>query len=162
MMTICIAIIVYIPVRFGTVGYYKDLVACFLYVFVGFIEFFCLFGPKLYIVIWRPDKNQPMKQLFNSPSHSKNMSRHFESDGTYVPTEHELTLMRMNQSRTYQSQKAKKYSFFTTFVPNSVKSPISGSKKQTSRNVPCNVLEDISSVASSDLTQLEQTDISLK
>ena len=55
------------PVYYGTVGYYRDLIACFLYIFIGFVEYLCLFAPKLYVLI-QAEKNISVKNVSLKPS----------------------------------------------------------------------------------------------
>ena len=53
-------IFVYVPVYVGTISYTRDIICCFLYIFAGTIEFTCIFGPKLHVILLRPQKNVPM------------------------------------------------------------------------------------------------------
>ena len=71
MITICISVIVYVPIHFGSPVYSRNIIACFLFEFIGIVELVCLFGPKLYIVLLRPDKNIIMQRSVCSPSQSK-------------------------------------------------------------------------------------------
>eukprot|EP00794_Sanderia_malayensis_P015244 gene15244-16818_t len=61
MISICITILVYVPVHVGDVSYSKDIICCFLYTFVATVEFACIFAPKLYIILFRPSKNVEMQ-----------------------------------------------------------------------------------------------------
>ncbi|XP_065061126.1 metabotropic glutamate receptor 1-like [Rhopilema esculentum] len=57
MVSWCVTILVYIPVFVGINGYIKDIIMSFLLIFMGMIEYICVFVPKLYIIIFRPHKN---------------------------------------------------------------------------------------------------------
>ena len=61
MISLCITILVYIPIHVGALSYSKDVICSFLYVFVATVQFACIFGPKIYIVLFRPNKNVPME-----------------------------------------------------------------------------------------------------
>lgn len=105
MITICIAVLGYIPVYAGTTGYYRDVVACFLYLFTGYIQYISLFLPKLYVVIFRPDKNISMGHTINSPNRTRqSVASGFESEGYYLPTEQELNKLKV----MYKSRKRRR------------------------------------------------------
>lgn len=105
MITICIAVLGYIPVYAGTTGYYRDVVACFLYLFTGYIQYVSLFLPKLYVVIFRPDKNISMGHTIKSPNRTRqSIASGFESEGYYLPTEKELDKLK----NVYKSRKRKR------------------------------------------------------
>ncbi|XP_047128541.1 extracellular calcium-sensing receptor isoform X1 [Hydra vulgaris] len=60
-ITICISLTVYVPVYYGAVGYYRDLMASFLFVFMGFVEWLCLFGRKIFFALVRPEERSSTK-----------------------------------------------------------------------------------------------------
>lgn len=105
MITICIAVLGYIPVYAGTTGYYRDVVACFLYLFTGYIQYISLFLPKLYVVIFRPDKNISMGHTISSPNRTRqSVASGFESESYYIPTEQELNKLKV----MYKSRKRRR------------------------------------------------------
>ena len=59
MVTVCISGAVFVPTFFGTTGLYRTILTCFLVIFCCTVALICLFGPKLYIICFRPEKNQP-------------------------------------------------------------------------------------------------------
>ena len=62
MITISTDVLVFFLAYYGTDGSYKDLlVAAFLTV-AGTITLCCLFLPKVYIIIFRPEKNVPYRK----------------------------------------------------------------------------------------------------
>ena len=67
MSSMCISILVYVPLNFDGVGYSKDIISSFLLIFIATVEFFCIFGPKIYIILIRPSKNIAF-EVASSPS----------------------------------------------------------------------------------------------
>ena len=67
MSSMCISILVYVPLNFDGVGYSKDIISSFLLIFVATVEFFCIFAPKIYIILIRPNKNIAF-EVASSPS----------------------------------------------------------------------------------------------
>ncbi|XP_031562050.1 metabotropic glutamate receptor 2-like [Actinia tenebrosa] len=61
MLTTCIVVIMYIPTYNGTSGIYRTVVTCSVFVIGGSTAYGCIFVPKLYIILWRPEKNVPMQ-----------------------------------------------------------------------------------------------------
>lgn len=61
MVTICICGAVYVPTYFGTHGVYRKILTCFLLFLCSTVSLMCLFGTKLYIILFRPAKNQPFQ-----------------------------------------------------------------------------------------------------
>ena len=59
MVTVCISGAVFVPTFLGTTGLYRTILTCFLVIFCCTVALICLFGPKLYIIYFRPEKNQP-------------------------------------------------------------------------------------------------------
>lgn len=59
MVTVCISGAVFVPTSLGTKGFYKIILTCFLVILCCTMALICLFGPKLYIIFFRPEKNQP-------------------------------------------------------------------------------------------------------
>lgn len=59
MVTVCISGAVFVPTSLGTKGFYRTILTCFLVILCCSIALICLFGPKLYIIFFRPEKNQP-------------------------------------------------------------------------------------------------------
>lgn len=59
MVTVCISGAVFIPTALGTKGLHRTITTCFLFILCCTVGLVCLFGPKLYIIIFRPEKNQP-------------------------------------------------------------------------------------------------------
>ena len=59
MVTVCISGAVFVPTALGTKGLYRTITACFLFILCCTVALLCLFGPKLYIIVFRPEKNQP-------------------------------------------------------------------------------------------------------
>lgn len=59
MVTVCISGAVFIPTALGTKGIYRTILCCFLVILCCSVGLICLFGPKLYIIFFRPEKNQP-------------------------------------------------------------------------------------------------------
>ena len=58
MVTVCLSGAVYVPTYLGTQGKYRTILTCFLIIFCCFVTLICLFGPKVYIILFRPEKNQ--------------------------------------------------------------------------------------------------------
>lgn len=61
MLTTCIVVIMYIPTYNGTSGIYRTVVTSFVFIIGGSAAYGCIFVPKLYIILWRPEKNVPMQ-----------------------------------------------------------------------------------------------------
>lgn len=59
MVTVCISGAVFVPTFLGTRGLYRTILTCFLVILCSTVALICLFGPKLYIIYFRPEKNQP-------------------------------------------------------------------------------------------------------
>ncbi|KAL9980226.1 hypothetical protein ACROYT_G008781 [Oculina patagonica] len=59
MVTVCISGAVFVPTALGTKGFYRTILCCFLVILCCSVGLICLFGPKLYIIFFRPEKNQP-------------------------------------------------------------------------------------------------------
>ncbi|XP_022807855.1 metabotropic glutamate receptor 3-like [Stylophora pistillata] len=59
MVTVCISGAVFIPTALGTKGLYRTITACFLFILCCTVALVCLFGPKLYVILYRPEKNLP-------------------------------------------------------------------------------------------------------
>lgn len=59
MVTVCISGAVFVPTALGTKGLYRTILSCFLVILCCSVALICLFGPKLYIIFFRPEKNQP-------------------------------------------------------------------------------------------------------
>ena len=59
MVSVCITGAVFVPTFLGTKGLYRTILTCFLIIFCSTIALICLFGPKLYIIYFRPEKNRP-------------------------------------------------------------------------------------------------------
>ncbi|XP_020608981.1 metabotropic glutamate receptor 2-like [Orbicella faveolata] len=59
MVTMCISGAVFVPTSLGTKGFYRTILTCFLVILCCSMALICLFGPKLYIIFFRPEKNQP-------------------------------------------------------------------------------------------------------
>jgi len=59
MVTACISGAVFVPTSLGTKGFYRTILTCFLVILCCSMSLICLFGPKLYIIFFRPEKNQP-------------------------------------------------------------------------------------------------------
>lgn len=59
MITVCISGAVFVPTALGTKGLYRTILSCFLVILCCSVALICLFGPKLYIIFFRPEKNQP-------------------------------------------------------------------------------------------------------
>lgn len=58
MVTLCLGGAVFIPTYFCTYGLYRNILSCFLLTFCSTAVLACIFGPKLYIIFFRPEKNQ--------------------------------------------------------------------------------------------------------
>ena len=57
MLTLCLGGGVYIPTCLGTRGMYRAVLSCFILIFCSTAVLACIFGPKLYIIFFRPQKN---------------------------------------------------------------------------------------------------------
>ena len=66
MLTTCIVVIIFIPTYIGTSGVYRTTITCFVFIIAGFASLACMFVPKVYIVLWRPEKNIPMQPRSSS------------------------------------------------------------------------------------------------
>ena len=56
-----IVVIIFIPTYIGTEGIYRTTILCFVFIIAGSVTLSCMFVPKLYIILWRPEKNVPMR-----------------------------------------------------------------------------------------------------
>ena len=61
MVITCIVVIIFIPTYIGTGGIYRTTITCFVFIIGGSSTLCCMFVPKLYIILWRPEKNVPMQ-----------------------------------------------------------------------------------------------------
>lgn len=61
MVTLCLGGSVFIPTYLSTYGVYRNILSCFLLIFCSTAVLACIFGPKLYIIFFRPKKNQPQQ-----------------------------------------------------------------------------------------------------
>ena len=61
MVITCIVVTIFIPTYIGTGGIYRTTITCFVFIIGGFSTLCCMFVPKLYIILWRPEKNVPMQ-----------------------------------------------------------------------------------------------------
>ena len=61
MVITCIVVTIFIPTYIGTRGIYRTTITCFVFIIGGFSTLCCMFVPKLYIILWRPEKNVPMQ-----------------------------------------------------------------------------------------------------
>ena len=61
MVVTCIVVTIFIPTYIGTRGTYRTTITCFVFIIGGFSTLCCMFVPKLYIILWRPEKNVPMQ-----------------------------------------------------------------------------------------------------
>ncbi|XP_022796516.1 metabotropic glutamate receptor 2-like [Stylophora pistillata] len=61
MVITCIVVIIFIPTYIGTKGIYRTTITCFVFIIGGSSTLCCMFVPKLYIILWRPEKNVPMQ-----------------------------------------------------------------------------------------------------
>ncbi|EDO46638.1 predicted protein, partial [Nematostella vectensis] len=57
MITICITVLVYVPSYLGTSAWYRTVISCFMFVFLGSVTWISIFIPKLHIILFRPHKN---------------------------------------------------------------------------------------------------------
>lgn len=60
MVITCIVVTIFIPTYIGTSGIYRTTITCFVFIIGGSSTLCCMFVPKLYIILWRPEKNVPM------------------------------------------------------------------------------------------------------
>ena len=88
-----------------------------------------------------------MEQMFQSPLANKRLSRYFEAEQDYFPTEHELDLLNIDRYRS--PFKRDPYTFSGKF-------PRNGKFSRHQILASSTVLEDISSV-SSDILSTETT-----
>ena len=61
MLTTCIVVTVYIPTYIGTSNIYRTTITCFVFIIGASATMACMFVPKVYIVLFRPQKNVPMQ-----------------------------------------------------------------------------------------------------
>lgn len=61
MVITCIVVTIFIPTYIGTQGIYRATITCFVFIIGGSSTLCCMFVPKLYIILWRPEKNVPMQ-----------------------------------------------------------------------------------------------------
>lgn len=61
MVITCIVVTIFIPTYIGTQGIYRTTITCFVFIIGGSATLCCMFVPKLYIILWRPEKNVPMQ-----------------------------------------------------------------------------------------------------
>ena len=66
MTTICITVFVYIPSYMGTTGWYRTVISSFMCFFLGTLTWASIFAPKIYIILFRPHKNVPMRPSVSS------------------------------------------------------------------------------------------------
>lgn len=61
MLITCIVVTIFIPTYIGTQGIYRTTITCFVFIIGGSSTLCCMFVPKLYIILWRPEKNVAMQ-----------------------------------------------------------------------------------------------------
>lgn len=66
MTTICITVLVYIPSYMGTSTWYRTVISSFMFIFLGTLTWASIFAPKIYIILFRPHKNIPMRPSVSS------------------------------------------------------------------------------------------------
>lgn len=66
MTTICITVLVYIPSYLGTSPWYRTVISSFMFIFLGTLTWASIFAPKIYIILFRPHKNIPMRPSVSS------------------------------------------------------------------------------------------------
>lgn len=66
MTTICITVLVYIPSYMGTTDWYRTVISSFMFLFLGTLTWASIFAPKIYIILFRPHKNIPMRPSVSS------------------------------------------------------------------------------------------------
>ena len=66
MTTICITVLVYIPSYMGTSAWYRTVISSFMFIFIGTLTWASIFAPKIYIILFRPHKNVPMRPSVSS------------------------------------------------------------------------------------------------
>lgn len=66
MTTLCITVFVYIPSYMGTSGWYRTVISCFMFIFLGTLTWVSILAPKIYIMLFRPHKNIPMRPSVSS------------------------------------------------------------------------------------------------
>ncbi|XP_068697152.1 metabotropic glutamate receptor 2-like isoform X2 [Montipora foliosa] len=66
MTTWCITVLVYIPSFMGTTAWYRSVVTSFMLLFLGSLTLACIFVPKVFIILFRPHKNVPMRPSVSS------------------------------------------------------------------------------------------------
>lgn len=66
MTTFCITVLVYIPSYLGTTAWYRTTISCFMFLFLGTLTWASIFAPKIYIILFRPHKNVPMRPSVSS------------------------------------------------------------------------------------------------
>ena len=66
MTTMCITILVYIPSYMGTTAWYRAVISSLMFIFLGTLTWASIFAPKIYIILFRPHKNIPMRPSVSS------------------------------------------------------------------------------------------------
>lgn len=66
MTTMCITILVYIPSYMGTTAWYRAVISSLMFIFLGTLTWASIFAPKIYIILFRPHKNLPMRPSVSS------------------------------------------------------------------------------------------------
>ena len=66
MLTTCIVVIMFIPTYIGTSAVYRTTITCFVFIIAGIAALACMFVPKVYIILCRPEKNIPMQPRASS------------------------------------------------------------------------------------------------
>ena len=66
MTTICITVLVYIPSYMGTTAWYRTVISSLMLIFIGTLTWASIFAPKIYIILFRPHKNVPMRPSVSS------------------------------------------------------------------------------------------------
>ena len=66
MTTMCITILVYIPSYMGTTAWYRAVISSIMFIFLGTLTWASIFAPKIYIILFRPHKNIPMRPSVSS------------------------------------------------------------------------------------------------
>lgn len=66
MTTICVTVLVYIPSYMGTSAWYRTVISSFMFIFLGTLTWASIFAPKIYIILFRPHKNIPMRPSVSS------------------------------------------------------------------------------------------------
>ncbi|KAK3741896.1 hypothetical protein QZH41_005102 [Actinostola sp. cb2023] len=103
MLITCIVVIMFIPTYIGTSGVYRTVISCFVFIIGGSAAFGCIFVPKLYIILWRPEKNIPMQPRSHSIrlgtiSPSFSLVRRLSIDDGANSSPDELTRIRVHSA----------------------------------------------------------------